>query len=1296
MRRAFGTILATLGLTSVFACSVLISLGLHVNLPPLRRITRHAVNQVLAGALEGRVVIEDFDQVKLDEIVIKAVVAFDPVGRQTIRASGIKAQIDTRGLLRAARNGNVRILLPLIQIDDVDLNLDRDDQGRLGIQQAFTPKPSKSPTKKPSKPKARPSQTFILLDRVEVAHARTHGNITSPRNLDAETTNLVASLHIDPDKLELDVEPTNVTERGLLPVEIAGNGEYHLHVDFPPANTPPETTAQVLPRMATGFSGKAGNIAVTVKASLEGDVLSASVDLPKAEAADITKLVPGAPIVQRTSLRAAIDGAFPTFTIDGQLDFTPTEGLPAQVQVVGKLDLQGGPNIVVDVNTTNLNARAFREDLPATSVDARAHLAFSAVPEPRFVAEATVEPSKVGDQSVPAIDAHAVYDHGLLEGRVTLHEEGAPTRGAFVLEGRDTVRFETDTSVASLRTIPRLAMPISGSGRVKVRGAVRGGKELDARVEGNVQSFATNGGVSLENGRFDGRVRGPFDHLEVNAIVTGNQLRAGENSADRVTVRATGPILSPLVNAHLEGGDVEDLRATALIDPKSKSVRNVKVRLARGGEELRGQVAEIRADGGIVKAQGLALEGPGLGSLGGTLVVANQDITGKLVGKNIDLERIARMLGLGKRTRGIADVDIAITRTHRGRQGHVDVQVKDATLAPMPGIEFPGAFAAVKATFDNEKATLEASLRIDDHAKPGEDPATACEGTIAEVRVSEAEGDLKGPLLAASTWKKLTGRARVEAKDTRIDCLAKRLPLALLLTEVGGRLDAGIAVERPKGQRFVSVKEFEVQTRGLKIAGPVMFGEDKPRWESRSLDIALAGSVDGATGATNTKVTLRDDKVVAEVDASAKLDLATLVDDPKRRVTSLANSEGAVTLSIPRRSVDSLKCLPSVFHDKLPPFEGDFAVTVTGKGTVLDPNIGARISGWQLSHVGASREPTEWSLPVDVDVIANYKAKKAGVVTQIRRNSREIASIVGNSDVDLQALAEGVEYTPNFDVQTTLTRLPLGRLPFFSARGVNAQVSGTFQIGQHGTQHTAKARLILPKVRINDEPALERVGLSLDVGPSTDDVGSSHGAFEIELHGKEGGQINVAGYSGVDWSEFTPKVKDDKPAGLSIRAHDFELASLQPLVTGAFSRIGGKLDGDLNVASTMYGDESRGYVESNMRLEHGVIHIPQIGQELKNARFSLSSHEHGALHFDDIQAEGISGRIKGSAVAKMKGLAFQSATATFSIAKSESLPITFEGVPLGHAYGKLDIVAEKQPHEMRVLVKIPALNLALP
>ncbi len=1293
LRRTFGAVLATLGLGSVFALSVLASLALHVNLPPLRRIARDVTNRVLAKTLEGSVIIEDIDRIGFGEVDIRSVVALDPQGRQTIRATGIRGRIDLVQFAREAMNGNTMITLPLVHVDDAEVLLDRDADGRLGIERAFLPRPRK-PSTKPTKPSTKkPTKSAIVLERIEVGHAWVHGNVAYPRVLDADVTRLVTAIRIGPDKLAIDVEPTGIRERSILHVPLAGTADYHFHLDFPaPGQTDPK---DIKLRMWTGFTGHAGPVEVLARASLDGQTISAAIELPRTNPGDMARLAPGLPILEATSVRASIEGVYPHFNVDGRLDVTPREGKPASVDLAGRLDVQGGPKLVLDVTANNLNPQSFVDKAPPTEIDARARMFFTANPTPRFVVDASIEPLTVSGQSIPAIDAHVVYDE-LLEGRITLHEPGAPTRGTFVLERRDLIRFDAETNVASLQSMPRLGGPLAGSARVRIRGAVKD-SELDARIDGNVHGLrTTKGEVSLEDGRFDGHLRGPFERLEIDALVSGEQLHAGGNAADRVTVRARGPIATPSVNAHLVGGDVEDLRASARIDPKGNAVRDVAVQLSRGGEELRGKATELKLEQGSLAARGLALEGPGLGSLGGSLVVANQEVTGKLQGKGIDLSRLGRLLGVGKRVKGIADVDVSLARWNRGRKGHVRVRVENATVVAMPGIELSGASASVIATFENERASLEASLRLEDHAKPGEDPATACDGTIAEVRISETEGNLRGPLLAPSTWANLTGKASVAAKDTRLDCLAKRLPIALLLTEVAGKLDASLSVERPAGQRFVSVKQLEVATRGLRIAGPIMFGEDKPRWESRALDIAVTGSLDGATGATSGKVVLSDTSLLGELTANIDLDLRTLIDDPKRRAESLLQSHGNVTFEIPTRSVRSLKSLPSFFHDQLPPFDGDFSVTVRGAGTLVEPVIRARASASRWMHVDEHGLPTPWTLPVEVDVLASYDTQKAAVVAQVRREGREIVSAVGHAAMDLPAFVRGGEAPTTFDVRTTLSRLPLGKLPYFAERGVEADVSGTLQYEQRGEQRTAKGRMFVPTLRIGNEVALQRAAMSLDIDPRKDGASNSHGVIQLELGGRDGGRVDTAAYAGVKWDGFVPKIDDLSAAGFSVRASGFRISSLHPFVTGVFSKLDGRLDGHLNVASTMYGDENQGHVETNMELTDGVFHIPQIGQELRNTHLSLRSRERGVLHLDDIRADGISGTIRGSATARMKGLAFQNATADFSIRKSESLPITFEGVPIGQAFGKVSLVADKRGREVFVAVKIPELHLNLP
>src|SRR4029079_19353871 len=104
----------------------------------------------------------------------------------------------------------------------------------------------------------------------------------------------------------------------------------------------------------------------------------------------------------------------------------------------------------------------------------------------------------------------------------------------------------------------------------------------------------------------------------------------------------------------------------------------------------------------------------------------------------------------------------------------------------------------------------------------------------------------------------------------------------------------------------------------------------------------------------------------------------------------------------------------------------------------------------------------------------------------------------------------------------------------------------------------------------------------------------------------------------------------------------------------------------------------RASIDAKMKVKSGVIHVPQIGQELHDATITIESKPDGTIELSDIRAEGTRGRITGKATAHLQRLRFERADGSFEIRRGEEIPLTLEGVPLGNARGTINIAAEKK------------------
>jgi translocation and assembly module TamB len=1289
----------------VFTGSAVTGVLLHLDLGPFRRILRDTTNQILEPSFQGRVVVDGIDSFGLHGIRVSSAVVYDPRGEKVLVANGIRAEIHLLDLAKTALfgKGELTIRVPLVRIDHVNASLARGEDQGLAIAQAFASRPPKTPPK-PKDPNNPGRPVGVALERIELGHAWIHGEVAAPRAVDAEVTNMVASVRTGEKGLALDVDQMSLLERALLPVPITGKTDAHFSLETP-VDKPADTLAN-RPEMEGGpkdaimhvggaFAGHVGGIEVLIKGKLDGDDASASIELPLIQPADLKQIVPGVPLRENASARFVLEGHAPTYDLVGRIDLTPREGAPGSLTARGRVDTTGGARIQVALEGRDLDPSFLREDLPKARVSADVNAEIVTAPALAVVAEVRTQPTEIDKQKVPAVDAHAVLERGALHGNVTVHEPGMPVQGSFYMQPDEDIRFDVEAEVPSLAAAPRLGGAAQGSARVKVRGTF-GDEGIDARVEGAVRGIAMKDDFSLAAGRIQGRVNGPLDKLSLDAAISGTSLHAGGYDFDSVNIRARGPALAPTLQAKLEGRDVGEIEAAARVDTKSGAATGVRLRIARDGEELAGGASRIAAKGGALSVEGLALGGKGMGSIGGTLRVSGNDLTGKLAGKAVDLGRIARLVGVAEPPEGVADLDIDLAQTRGGgHKGHVQIHMVEGVL-PVAGLKIPGVTALVSATFDDDKVEMGGLFRLVARANEKDPPDERCSGTIAELRLTDAEGAVRGPLLRASTWANLTGSARVEAEDWDLRCLARLAPVGLVLSDVQGRLSTHLEVARPVGQRFVSVRELSLRTRGLEVAGPQSPLDEAPAWASRGIDFAITGSVDGATGETSARVALSDQTgLLAEVEGKADLDLATVVDDPRRRMESIAASRFSASFTMPRRNMSAFATLPTFVKEKLPPVAGDVQIAANVEGTVARPNLTVHAQGWDVALTDKSGAASPWALPIDFDVRANYDTKKATVEAHVKRHGREIIKAAGEADLDLDAVRNGRMGPPRFAFKALLDEVPLGQIPYFADQGMGGNASGLITLGASGGEPRAMVQLDVPDLQLAEDTFFERASVMLDIG-RPEGAKTARALTQVAIVGQGGGRLDATGYVGMRWNGLVPTLEREQPADFYMRADKFRLAALQPALAGALNRIDGFLDGGARFGWKRFPGDEEGKVDVSLDITDGAFHLPQLGQELHNAHMSIRSRDGGVIRVDDLSADAINGGIRGWAQATMKGLAFQGAKAELDIGQNEQLPITFQGVPLGHARGKVEVVATNNDKRLAINVSVPGMDLELP
>ncbi|WP_437283464.1 translocation/assembly module TamB domain-containing protein [Sorangium sp. So ce375] len=1367
VRRAASTVAAALGLALTFSGATAVGVALHLDTPAARRVARDATNRLLGSLFQGRIVADEIDALSLSGVRIRSAVALDPQGNKVIRASGLEARADVLPMLRGALfgAGALRIEIPYIRVEQADVLVQDNGAGGVTLGDTFTPLPPRRP---PSPAPAGPARDVVVaLTHVEIGRGWVHGQLAPPRALDADVSRLFGSVHVGPEGVAVDVDQTGLVDRAFLPARTAGTANYHLragdkvrmwssfagrladveitaravldeeHLEAQ-ASVPRATPEQLrsllpdhpltepvsarvdlnghLPQLdvvasasadPAGPSGGgislAGRLDVTGPARLDAEVQARDVDLRLFGVRLSPDAASGAAQVQ-TGAAPVPTGAAPTPT-------APT--LPRAVP-----SLTHAPPSLPRAAAARIRAAAPKraperggepaEAAPVLTADGRVRVELGDVL--RLSVEARTEPTVLLGERVPAADVHLVLDRGELHARAHLYEPGAPIDAAVsLLPGGQGLRFAATADIPAIAAAPRLAGPVDGAGRVRVEGSLRQGA-LDARVEGAFAGLRVGQDVALASARVAGRVSGPIDALSIDASLSGKEALAGGRTLDEVSAQISGPLTSPKLRATVTDGD-DSLSASARLSSAPVALRDVELQLKRDGAAVAGKITAITPSAGGLAVEGLDLASAELGSLKGRLAVRGDDLTGRLRGDGIDVGRLARMLGIPLRVRGRAEVDVALDRDREGgRSGHVRLALAEGEVAFLSGIS-----AQLTASFERDQVKADGSVRIDarspqptggkppDGAWSGAPPR--CAGTLASVRVSNAEGTLEGPLLRAETWTALVGKAEVAANDWDLGCLAQLMPIGHIVSEVSGKLTTSFRVSRAPGEPLPSLQDVLVRTHGLAVAGPHRLGAERPAWESRFVDAQLKGSFSGATGRADAALTLYDGGLLADVSGAIELDLAALTGPPAARWSSFLRAPIAAHASFPRRAMDELATLPSFVREALPPLAGEVQIDAYASGTLARPFLTARTLWWGFTYAPpVASSATDLLFPTDLDAWLTYDSEKATLDAHVTRGAAEIATVsaevlapLGRLLGDVPARApKGAPPPPAWTgaFRATLREVPLGEIPLLADSGISGRVSGEIEMRGLNVAPSLRARLTVPGVRLGSDLAFERGVLALRIDPRRKDGRGELRVTELALEGRRGGKIRANAFASVRFRDGFIPVLDGERTDIAISAERFRLAALQPLVGGLLSKVDGTLNGDLRVELGGPSDAD-GHLRAQLAVTDGVVHIPELGQELRDVAAHITA-EGGVLRIEGFRAAGTTGQAQGWALFRLAGLTLRDGAGALTIAEDQALPLTLEGVPLGTASGALSFIAEKKPGELALYVTVPTLRLSLP
>jgi translocation and assembly module TamB len=1236
LRRATGILGAGIATVGVFFAMLVGGVALHGWTPAARRAVVEQANHALAEAFRGRIAFEGIRRFGLGGIDGAKATVCDEEGRVVLAVDGVRVGVVLPALAWAAIVGKRELPIAIAALDVayIDATLVPGADGTPSIVRAFEPR---HPSTKPSERAAH-----LTIGRARVEDARVHGSIGTMPAFDVHVRHLDATLDTRPEATSVHFAPLLVEVNGDTSCGIVATLEAHARVT----------------------------------ASGRGRI-DATLDVPRATPQAIRSLVPSAPLLEDVTLHAEAHGELP------ELRPTVHVGIGrGSIDARGTVTLGAAKRADVAVEVAGVELQALEATAPAGSVSATLHVdaEMSEAGAVQGAFALRTMPTQVAGEQVPAVSVDGRFTKARIVGRTHADEPGAQVDATFDarLGGPfPEVDFAAHVDARDLAALPRLHGAVRGRVALRASGRVALAKKtLDARVDAHAQGVR-RGTTALRSASVAGIVRGPLAKPDVHATIEAEGLRVGDRTVDRIVVVADGPARAPSVSASVRGAHGWpnlDARTTVALGA-GVLLRKPEVTLVRGDVTVVAHATEARIAAGTIDVDGIELLGVGE-PVTGWAHFAPHRVSMRLLAPYIDVPRVARVLGGDDDTKlmtGRGFIDAALDVDARGATGHARVHVDGVSLASVH---------LARGSLDLALA----GRRVDGALDASVDDARLT-ARLVDVEIGGSPAD-------ASSWRRATGAVDVAA-SAKLDGLAKLLPEGMLpLSEVTGVVALTVHVER-QGPHDTPQIVLHAATQGLAVRGeppkppqpsyvetPEAAEPPKFPFESRDVDVRVAAYVDGTKGRASMWTQLVGvTGTFARLTASVDAPLVRILEDPSRARAWLEDAPVHARLVVPSQPLEKL---PAIIRPG--GLRGMVGLDADVTGSAHAPCFSLHAGAVDLRSADARS-----ALPFGASLDATYDAADGDAHLQMTRPSGVVldarSTVYARAADFARASAPGVApWTANADVK--LSHFPIEGVPMLADRGLGGEVTG--EVHLDGLHRDARVDADLGLVRGRLGAACFRGGqLRVSIGD-----GRLHTDARLDA---TDGSLHATADAAARWGDrIVPAIDSDRPIDAALDANNFRAASLLPFIKGAVDRLDGRIDANARIhVEPRLAD---GRMDGDIRLTHGTVEIPSLGQELHDVRARVYVRPWGTVRVDDVAARGTSGRLEASARAVLDGLALRNASATIHIPRGEGIPINAQGVSMGSAWGDAKIEATMTPDAKRVdaRVEVPTLHVDLP
>ena len=1242
-RKVLGVLGRVVGVTVTFVAGVTAAALIHLDNPTVRRLVVTQGNGILGSMLQGEVHVDRIEHIGLDGVRGIKVRVKDPTGVPVLEVTGVRADVDVLGIARSAifDDGPIVIRSSLLQVDHVDANLDTDGTPaqNLRIANAFLPRDTT-----PSNPNEPPGRGVrVEAPDIRLGHLWAHGYPPGGQPVDADLRGLSARFHLDPARLDAALVQValdaRALPRGLDPKGIV-TGKFSMPME---GDKPPMV-------IEGAFDGRAANVPLVAKMTMNGDRLDAVVDAHDATGRDVGQVVTEVTIRDELRLHAEAHGDLPH--IDAKANVALGR---ATVDATAAIDTGETTRIEGRVAVRAVDVSALQKGAPKTELglDATADLALEAA-GPRGTATVETLPGLVDGQKVPKIEIRAELAGKSGKAKIDIPDPSMKTKidVAMTPRGADgqTITADVASTIPDLRRLPVIGAQVGGAATIDASAKLTlPEKAIEASAKLTASSVQAPG-VALRRAESEATVTGTLDRPVVDAHVVAREIDTGALPIDEL-----------------------DAGARVVVAGSALEITDAKAKVSRSAAEPIVATARlVKIDGPLLRVDGAVVTGAGE-PIHADVVKNGDDIDGAIDAPGVDLRRVSRLLGQ-EDALGIEAGTLAIGGRGSLRRGDVKAELHVA-LREFRARDLHAANATIDATVAGKDVALDAKASV---------------GDAGEVSLKTDRVVLGGRASDPNAWKKAHGRVNLDASVDLAKLERLVPPESMPVSDLHGALVVRARLGRDSGDAPPEI-QMHAHTRDLVVAGKT---EPEPDidgvrvtgvapWRSVGVDIGVDVLNDATSGLTNVAFRATDAHgALVAFDSKTILPYRELLNDPASAKDKVFAAPISARLVVPPRRLEEL---PTIAN--LKDTAGIVEAELEAGGTVLEPHVRFIAKGRGLREASMPKETK-----ADADVALDYDGKQAKLAIKTAAKGQDLLTVAADANIQVRDFIAG---TPNgappewsASAKAHLASFPLEAIPQIASSRLKGRISGDFALDDLHKDAKVTGHLALDKFKVG---RVEYEKGNIDI-----EAGRGKLAAKVRIDQKDG-YVDASAASGMSWgAELAPSLDTNQPLEAKLEAKNFRAAAIQPFVASALPTLDGRIDA--NAHATVTPGRPGAELEGKVVFSDGTVQPAALGEELRKVRATVTLAKNGTIKLEDVSASGISGEVHAKGDAKLDGMRLADATVDIDIPKDKAFDFALQGQPLGELYGKVQVKASQSTDGKvtKIGVEVPNLNVELP